>query len=108
MSWIQLWCSAAADSSTWSLKTTIYESGTVSAFEAERMGADPSWMVSVLKVGADDASNGSNEATISPRMVARNERQATSYLPNTKDRSRRTTKKRRQMDNCLQEREGWE
>jgi hypothetical protein len=39
--------------------------------DEERRGAAPSWMVSVLKVGADDASSGNNEKPTSPRMMNR-------------------------------------
>ena len=38
-------------------------------FEEEIRGATPSWIVSVLKVGADDASSGNSEKPISPRML---------------------------------------
>jgi hypothetical protein len=37
-------------------------------FDDEIRGATPSWIVSVLKVGADDASSGNSEKPISPRM----------------------------------------
>jgi hypothetical protein len=37
--------------------------------EEERMGAAPSCIVSVLKVGADDASSGNSVKPISPRMM---------------------------------------
>ena len=47
----------------------MYESGTGSAFDAERRGATPSWIVSVLKVGADDASSGHSDSATSPRMM---------------------------------------
>ena len=53
------------------MKTTMYESGTSTEFDEEMRGAAPSWMVSVLKVGADDASSGNNEKPISPRMMNR-------------------------------------
>jgi hypothetical protein len=38
-------------------------------FDEEIRGATPSWIVSVLKVGADDASSGNSEKPISPRML---------------------------------------
>lgn len=38
-------------------------------FDEEIRGATPSWIVSVLKVGADDASSGNSEKLISPRML---------------------------------------
>ena len=38
-------------------------------FDDEIRGATPSWIVSVLKVGADDASSGNSEKPISPRML---------------------------------------
>lgn len=56
-------------SSTWSLKTTIYESGTASAFTDDRIGAASLWMVSVLNVGADDAKAAREMAITAERMM---------------------------------------
>lgn len=53
------------------LKTTMYESGTSTEFEEDSKGATPSWIVSVLKVGADEASSGNSEKPINPRMTSR-------------------------------------
>ncbi len=38
-------------------------------FDEESRGATPSWIISVLKVGADDASSGNSEKPRSPRML---------------------------------------
>lgn len=39
------------------------------AFVDEMMGAESLWMVSVLRVGADDASTVKSDKLISPRMM---------------------------------------
>jgi hypothetical protein len=47
-------------------------------------GAAPSWMVSVLRVGADDASSGNKVKAISPRMM--NSLEKEDGLPETIDK----------------------
>ena len=49
----------------------MYESGTSTEFEEESNGATPSWIVSVLKVGADDATAKSERLAMKPRMMNR-------------------------------------
>lgn len=47
----------------------MYESGTASAFTDDRMGAASLWMVSVLRVGADDARAAREMAITAERMM---------------------------------------
>ncbi len=68
MSWIQVWCDETEASLTCFLNLMMYELGTTSALDDERMGAESPWMVSKETFGAAAAQAASERAT-RPLMV---------------------------------------